>query len=939
MPGGKARQAVAVERKEITNGGITIKDKGLRELPPWLTEPHYRTHLRSLALTKNVFEELPAELRKFGACERVSFNGNRIGRLNAGALPPSVTALEVVNNRMTSIDPAALAELPRLAQLDLCANLLDREKLEEVTPAICACRHLGFLDLSANRLSELPSALVLPRVFELRLSLNPLRTLPPMVAQSRELHTLVIARCGLTELPTALLELPSLATLDAGRNELTSLPEVRAKHLKVIRAPFNRLGALPASLAKSRMLTELEFAHNEIVDLPDGLADLPLEIVHLEHNHIRALPAAWSKLASRGGLLQEFRLEHNRLEKVPDVCIGCVAFSLGHNPLGSLACFSSKKFRMARLSAPAMRLESLPPLSGIEELELPANDLSALPWESIAECARSLRVLNVAQNRITALPAEIGSLGSLCVLIVSYNRLASLPQSVGALRSLEILAAAGNELAEVPPPALELTRLKWLHLGANRIGAVPPAIVGLAELQCLLLNDNEIAEIADVVFPDSLVELDLSHNHIAAVPDDFAIPNSCDTWLFKFNKEPPHKSGAPPRGGGGGLCCGAKAAADVIEPAPAEGARTRRPHKLPKSMQPFRMYVHGNPCALPAPRLLAHDPRNGPPPDAADAPDAPPPPLSRHPRGSGMITVDEYDGCVWPSEAALHTELLRTPEPDAPASRVRVGVAEAMLRRLRMEDAVYVHRRWRGRPDEALFAVFDAHSGSDVAEQGCREYGAELARQLGDGPLPARDEVLAAMSRTYLDINRRMLEIEVVGGATAVVVLLQFAGDGRATLYSANVGDARGVLSERGAATRFSRDFKPFDADEYARIQGLGGFVSLRDGGRVCDDLALSRALGDAHISTFVEPLAHVNAIDLDVDATPFLILACDGVWDVLSDQQAVDAVAAQAPHYERGAAALRDLAFAHGSDDNVSALVIDLTPLARAGGDTLQDA
>ena len=87
------------------------------------------------------------------------------------------------------------------------ANLLDREKLEEVTPAICACRTLGFLDLSANRLSELPSALVLPRVFELRLSLNPLRTLPPMVAQSRELHTLVIAHCGLTELPAALLEL------------------------------------------------------------------------------------------------------------------------------------------------------------------------------------------------------------------------------------------------------------------------------------------------------------------------------------------------------------------------------------------------------------------------------------------------------------------------------------------------------------------------------------------------------------------------------------------------------------------------------------------------------------------------------------------------------------------------------------------------------------
>ena len=46
--------------------------------------------------------------------------------------------------------------------------------------------------------------------------------------------------------------------------------------------------------------------------------------------------------------------------------------------------------------------------------------------------------------------------------------------------------------------------------------------------------------------------------------------------------------------------------------------------------------------------------------------------------------VTEYDGAVWPSEAALHLELLRPPSDDAPASRVRVGAAEVMLRQLRM---------------------------------------------------------------------------------------------------------------------------------------------------------------------------------------------------------------------------------------------------------------
>ena len=47
------------------------------------------------------------------------------------------------------------------------------------------------------------------------------------------------------------------------------------------------------------------------------------------------------------------------------------------------------------------------------------------------------------------------------------------------------------------------------------------------------------------------------------------------------------------------------------------------------------------------------------------------------------------------------------------------------------------------------------------------------------------------------------------------------------------------------------------------------------------------------------------------------------------ADQAAVDAVGAQAPDYARGATALRDLAFLHGSTDNISALVVDLSHLA----------
>jgi serine/threonine protein phosphatase PrpC len=61
-------------------------------------------------------------------------------------------------------------------------------------------------------------------------------------------------------------------------------------------------------------------------------------------------------------------------------------------------------------------------------------------------------------------------------------------------------------------------------------------------------------------------------------------------------------------------------------------------------------------------------------------------------------------------------------------------------------------------------------------------------------------------------------------------------------LVVANAGDSRAVLCRRGQAVEMSRDHKPMDEDERARIQKAGGFVQE---GRVNGSLALSRAIGD----------------------------------------------------------------------------------------------
>ena len=109
----------------------------------------------------------------------------------------------------------------------------------------------------------------------------------------------------------------------------------------------------------------------------------------------------------------------------------------------------------------------------------------------------------------------------------------------------------------------------------------------------------------------------------------------------------------------------------------------------------------------------------------------------------------------------------------------------------------------------------------------------------------------------------------------------------RRALYTANVGDARAVLSRGGKAVRLTYDHKGSDPQEVKRITDAGGFVLNQ---RVNGVLAVTRALGDASVKQFVSGSPYTTETTLGDDDTQ-LIIACDGLWDVCSDQQAVDLI------------------------------------------------
>ncbi|TFK44694.1 phosphatase 2C-like domain-containing protein [Crucibulum laeve] len=142
--------------------------------------------------------------------------------------------------------------------------------------------------------------------------------------------------------------------------------------------------------------------------------------------------------------------------------------------------------------------------------------------------------------------------------------------------------------------------------------------------------------------------------------------------------------------------------------------------------------------------------------------------------------------------------------------------------------------------------------------------------------------------------------------------------DARRVLYSANAGDARGVLCRAGKAVRLTYDHKGSDKQEAKRITDAGGFVMS---GRVNGVLAVTRSLGDSSMKEFVVGAPYTTETEL-CDEDEFLILACDGLWDVVNDQNAVELIR-DIDEAQAASQKLLKHALANHTTDNVTVVVI----------------
>ncbi|KWU41973.1 protein phosphatase 2C [Rhodotorula sp. JG-1b] len=278
--------------------------------------------------------------------------------------------------------------------------------------------------------------------------------------------------------------------------------------------------------------------------------------------------------------------------------------------------------------------------------------------------------------------------------------------------------------------------------------------------------------------------------------------------------------------------------------------------------------------------------------------------------------------------------------PEASANTPwRIGVSSDPNEQCRRvdEDAHAFIYDFAGLRGQGYFAVFDGHAGKKAAEYCGLHFHEHLLENMRKDPSTPIPHLLNA---TFHSVDTQLSALSAAegthSGCTAVTCLLRLedengnpVGEGsgvaphiaaKRTLYTANAGDARAVLCRGGRAIRLSYDHKAGDAKEMQRIEAAGGYIANQ---RVNGYLAVTRSLGDSQMKQFVVGSPYTTETTLR-DDDDFLILACDGLWDVCTDQQAVDTIK-DIRDPQEASDKLVQYALGHHSTDNLTVLVVNL--------------
>ena len=143
---------------------------------------------------------------------------------------------------------------------------------------------------------------------------------------------------------------------------------------------------------------------------------------------------------------------------------------------------------------------------GVELSGKELKDLSSLklPLEP------DVKILDVSDNALVTIPAEIGGCTGLEELLLFKNKLKELPKELGSLSALTTINVFNNQIKKIPPEFADLTALEEVNFAANKLMQVPDAIMAKwSSVKILSLYDNNIVKLGSLAPLIALEELRL----------------------------------------------------------------------------------------------------------------------------------------------------------------------------------------------------------------------------------------------------------------------------------------------------------------------------------------------------------------------------------------------------------------------------------------------
>lgn len=238
--------------------------------------------------------------------------------------------------------------------------------------------------------------------------------------------------------------------------------------------------------------------------------------------------------------------------------------------------------------------------------------------------------------------------------------------------------------------------------------------------------------------------------------------------------------------------------------------------------------------------------------------------------------------------------------------------------------------------NNGFFAVYDGH--------GFQGWWAStyLAENLHKNIIPSKNDsnIDSIIEKIFLDSHREII-MKSQSGSTAAVAIFNILNKTK-YITAINIGDSRIVLSQSGKAIDLSVDHKPDLPKEREMLEKAGAFVWQNKNdvfrvylpqGFVHGGIAMSRSLGDIDFADFLSHRPDIIKHEI-VKNDEFVIIACDGLWDVMTSQKAVSFVKKELEKnnndYEKVAKLLIGQAVTLHSHDDITVMIVDIQKILQ---------